>query len=116
MIKADQANAVNRGSRNVLVGVLDSGIEATHPDLAPNIDAANSVGCTNEGVADTSPAAWAPTTSDHGTHVAGTIAAAQNGIGIAGVAPNVQAGVGEGGRRRRVHLSGVRDLRVRLGG
>ena len=39
---------------------------------------------------DTSPAAWAPTTSSHGTHVAGTIAAARNGIGVAGVAPNVR--------------------------
>ena len=35
-------------------------------------------------------AAWNPTTSDHGTHVAGTIAAAINGVGIAGVAPGVK--------------------------
>jgi subtilisin family serine protease len=90
LIHADAANAVSGGSRQVLVGVLDSGIEATHPDLAPNIDPADSVGCTNQGVPDTSPAAWAPTTSTHGTHVAGTIAAARNGIGIAGVAPNVR--------------------------
>jgi subtilisin family serine protease len=89
-IKADQANAITGGSRNVLVGVLDSGIEATHPDLAANIDASKSVGCTDQGVPNTSPAAWAPTTSTHGTHVAGTIAAARNGIGVAGVAPNVR--------------------------
>jgi subtilisin family serine protease len=89
-IKSDQANAITGGSRDVLVGVLDSGIEATHPDLAPNLDASKSVGCTNQGVPDTSPAAWAPTTSSHGTHVAGTIAAARNGIGVAGVAPNVR--------------------------
>jgi subtilisin family serine protease len=89
-IKSDQANAVSGGSRNILVGVLDSGIEASHPDLAANVDASKSVGCVNEGVPDTSPAAWAPTTSSHGTHVAGTIAAARNGIGVAGVAPNVR--------------------------
>jgi subtilisin family serine protease len=89
-IKSDRANAISGGSRKVLVGVLDSGIEASHPDLAPNLDASKSVGCTNEGVPDTSPAAWAPTTSSHGTHVAGTIAAARNGIGVAGVAPNVR--------------------------
>jgi subtilisin family serine protease len=89
-IKSDQANAISGGSRSVLVGVLDSGIDAAHPDLAPNVDASKSVGCTNEGVPDTSPAAWAPTTSSHGTHVAGTIAAARNGIGVAGVAPNVR--------------------------
>ncbi|WP_018682682.1 S8 family peptidase [Actinokineospora enzanensis] len=89
-IKADKAHSISGGSRDVVVGVLDSGIEATHPDLAPNIDPSRSAGCTNEGVPDTSPAAWAPTTSDHGTHVAGIIAAAKNGIGVVGVAPNVR--------------------------
>ncbi|MFC6150371.1 MULTISPECIES: S8 family serine peptidase [Mumia] len=86
-IKADVASD---GSRDVTVGVLDSGIDDTHPDLAPNLDAKNSVGCTANGVPDTSRAAWIPTTSDHGTHVAGTIAAAKNGVGIVGVAPNVR--------------------------
>ncbi len=89
-IKADQANAISGGSRDIVVGVLDSGIDAAHPDLAANVDASKSVGCTNEGVPDTSPAAWAPTTSSHGTHVAGTIAADRNGIGVAGVAPDVR--------------------------
>ena len=41
-------------------------------------------------VPDQSAGAWYPTTSDHGTHVAGTIAAARNGTGIVGVAPNVR--------------------------
>ncbi|HEU5111476.1 MAG TPA: S8 family serine peptidase, partial [Micromonosporaceae bacterium] len=89
LIRADASSSVSPGSRDVLVGVLDSGIEATHPDLAPNLDPANSVGCLN-GVPDPSPSAWAPTTSTHGTHVAGSIAAARNGVGIAGVAPGVR--------------------------
>lgn len=89
-IKADQAHAVTDGSRKVLVGVLDSGIESTHPDLAPNFDAANSVNCTDAGRPDLNPAGWEPTTSGHGTHVAGTIAAARNGVGVVGVAPNVR--------------------------
>lgn len=90
MIKADRAHEVSLGSSDVLVGVLDTGIEAGHPDLVGNLDTENSVGCADEGVPDPSPAAWAGIAWDHGTHVAGTIAAAKNGIGIAGVAPEVR--------------------------
>ena len=90
MIKADQAHAITDGSRNVLVGVLDSGIDPDHPDLVANIDVADSVNCTDAGRPDLSATGWYPTTSDHGTHVAGTIAAARNGVGIVGVAPNVR--------------------------
>ena len=88
MIKADQAHRITDGSRNVLVGVLDSGIDADHPDLVANLDVANSVNCVDGGRPSTT--GWEPTTSDHGTHVAGTIAAARNGVGIVGVAPNVR--------------------------
>ncbi|MBQ1071121.1 S8 family serine peptidase, partial [Micromonospora sp. D75] len=42
------------------------------------------------GLTDTAEPAWNPTTSDHGTHVAGTIAAAVNGVGVTGVAPGVK--------------------------
>jgi subtilisin family serine protease len=88
-IGADQAHLVTDGSRDVLVAVLDSGIQGDHPDLAANIDTGASASCLS-GSADPSYASWQPTTSDHGTHVAGTIAAARNGIGIVGVAPNVR--------------------------
>lgn len=90
MIKADQAIEINPGSPDVLVGVLDSGIDVTHPDLATQVDTAASVNCTAAGRPDTSATGWLPTTSDHGTHVAGTIAAADNGVGIVGVAPGVK--------------------------
>lgn len=89
-IKSDQAHQITDGSRDVLVGVLDSGIDPVHPDLAANIDVAKSVNCTNAGRPDTSPTGWFPTTSSHGTHVAGIIGAARNGVGIVGVAPNVR--------------------------
>ncbi|MET7278360.1 S8 family serine peptidase [Kribbella sp. NPDC005582] len=89
-IKADQAHAITDGSRRVLVGINDSGVDDAHPDLAPNFDAADSVNCTTNGVANQTPGGWRPTTSDHGTHVAGTVAAARNGIGIVGVAPGVR--------------------------
>ena len=89
-IKADQAHQLTDGSRQVLVGINDSGVDDTHPDLAPNFDAKDSVNCVNNGVPNTTPGAWRPTTSSHGTHVAGTVAAARNGVGIVGVAPGVR--------------------------
>ncbi|GAA1070643.1 MULTISPECIES: S8 family serine peptidase [Kitasatospora] len=89
-IGVDKAHEKTLGSRRVVVGVLDSGIDATHEDLAPNVDASLSASCINGGKADTSWQSWQPTSSDHGTHVAGTIAAAKNGKGIEGIAPNVR--------------------------
>jgi len=87
-IHAPEARAINGGSSTVLVGDIDTGLDYTHPDLAPNVDFANSVSCIG-GVPNQSPAAWNDD-NGHGTHTAGTIAAAKNGIGIVGVAPNVR--------------------------
>ena len=88
-IDVPEAHAVTTGDSSVVVGVLDSGISSSHPDLATQIAKDKSASCLG-GVVDTSEAAWNPTTSDHGTHVAGTIAASINGVGIAGVAPGVK--------------------------
>jgi subtilisin family serine protease len=87
-IHAPEAHAITGGSRHVLVGDIDTGLDYTHPDLAPNVDFENSVSCVG-GVPDQDPAAWFDN-NGHGTHTAGTIAAAANGIGIVGVAPNVK--------------------------
>ncbi|WP_410616208.1 S8 family peptidase [Amycolatopsis sp. lyj-109] len=88
-IHAPEANKIYQGSRAVTVGVLDSGIEATHPALKAAVDARSSAGCVT-GAPDLSPASWAPTTSDHGTHVAGTIAGKDPAAGFTGVAPGVR--------------------------
>jgi subtilisin family serine protease len=90
-IGADQAARINPGSRKVTVAVIDTGVDDTHPDLAPNFSASQSANCVG-GKADTSEGAWRPYTAEdyHGTHVAGEIAAARNGIGVAGVAPGVK--------------------------
>ena len=88
-IDVAQAHAITTGDPSVLVGVLDSGIDANHPDLATQVAKDQSASCLG-GVVDTSQAAWSPTNSSHGTHVAGTIAAAINGVGISGVAPGVK--------------------------
>jgi len=73
----DRAHALSRG-RGVRVAVIDSGVDATHPDL-------NGAVQTRRDFA--SSAASAP----HGTEVAGVIAArGDNGAGIVGVAPDAE--------------------------
>ncbi|MGV9250166.1 S8 family serine peptidase [Streptomyces sp. NPDC003697] len=90
-IGADRAARINPGSRNVTVAVIDTGVDDTHPDLAPNFSPSQSANCVS-GKADTTYGSWRPVDADHyhGTHVAGEIAAARNGVGVAGVAPGVK--------------------------
>ena len=87
-IHAREAQGVTTGSPSIVAGDIDSGIDWAHPDLAASIDFSKSVSCVG-GVQDTSPPAWFDDNA-HGTHTAGTIAAAANGIGIVGVAPGVK--------------------------
>jgi len=76
----DRINAeskMNKGS-GVHVAVIDTGIQLSHPDLKANIVGGKncSTGTSyNDG-------------NGHGTHVAGTIAALDNGLGVVGVAPS----------------------------
>jgi subtilisin family serine protease len=87
-ISAPQAHAVTGGSPAVVVGDIDTGLDKDHPDLVQNIDFARSTSC-ETGAPVSSPTAW-DDHAGHGTHTAGTIAAADNGFGITGVAPNVK--------------------------
>ena len=94
-IHAPEARAINGGSSSILVGDIDTGLDYTHPDLAANVNDAASVNCVS-GVPVPGKVA-ANDDNGHGTHTAGTIAAALNGIGIVGVAPNVKiAGIKAG--------------------
>ena len=91
--------ARQQGSKAVRVGVMDTGIDGSHPDIAPNFDSALSRNFTVDnpfpGIDDgpcEHPSCVDPNNEDddgHGTHVAGTIGAALNGIGVGGVAPRV---------------------------
>jgi lantibiotic leader peptide-processing serine protease len=96
MVRADAAHARQLGNRGVTVGILDSGIDASHPDLAPNLD----LGLSRNFAPDKPdidgpcevPSCLDPVGQDdngHGSHVAGIVAAAANGLGVEGVAPNV---------------------------
>ena len=74
--------AKQKGSKNILVAIVDTGMDCGHPDIAANVDtsktfsAYNDNGCTDK--------------QGHGTHVGGTVAAVtDNQIGVAGVAPDV---------------------------
>ncbi len=98
MIHATAAESYARqlGDPRVTVGILDTGIDASHPDLAPNVSTALSRNFTTDIPAVDGPCE-VPSCVDsalvddneHGTHVAGTVAAKLNGLGIAGVAPDV---------------------------
>jgi subtilisin family serine protease len=98
-IHTPQAHAITGGSPSVLVGDIDTGLDYRHPDLRQNVDDARSANCLSGAPVPGSAAA--DDDNGHGTHTAGTIAAASNGIGIVGVAPNVKvagikAGTAEG--------------------
>lgn len=85
-VQAPEAWSLGARGAGVRVAVLDSGIDAEHPDLAPNLNSALSVSFVPGEDWNIRPGVY----FNHGTHVAGTIAAADNGIGIIGVAPEAE--------------------------
>lgn len=88
-IEAEQAWAQGYSGAGVRVAILDGGIDSTHPDLAPNIDFGASMSFVPGFAFDEdSGFVLGGTLYWHGTHVAGIVAAADNGIGTLGVAPN----------------------------
>lgn len=96
VIHAGAAQAIATG-KGVRVGVIDGGVDFTHPDLAGAIDVAQSCSFIYSTTPTADPAEVAngdcsnkgavQDLQGHGTHVSTTIAGRVNGIGIVGVAP-----------------------------
>ncbi len=96
-INAGDASRAIATGKGVRVGVIDGGLDLTHPDLAGAIDVATSCSFINSSTptadpqeianGDCSNKAAVQDLQGHGTHVATTIAGRANGIGIVGVAP-----------------------------
>jgi lantibiotic leader peptide-processing serine protease len=92
----DGSYSVQPGDKGVRVGIIDTGIDGSHPDIAPNFDAEDSHNFVTDNPAIDGPcevpSCVDPVGEDdngHGTHVASTIGSPINGLGIAGVAPKV---------------------------
>ena len=88
-----------QGAKDVLVGIIDTGVDGNHPDIAPNFSKSLSRNFTTDIPLVDGPCADEPDHScsdpadvdenSHGTHVASTIGSPINNLGVAGVAPNV---------------------------
>lgn len=80
-INAAKAWDITRGSDKITVAIVDNGFNLKHPELAGKVIHPYNVWLRSDKVF--------PQAVDHGTHVAGTaLAIADNGKGIAGIAPN----------------------------
>ncbi len=80
LVHAREVWPLSRGE-NVNVAILDTGIARNHPDLAANIAGGYNIIAKNDNFADD---------HGHGSHVAGIVAAADNDIGVVGVAPKAR--------------------------
>lgn len=94
-VRAEQAWATSTGT-GAVVAVVDTGVDLTHPDLKGNlVSGATFTGCGKTGGPCGNGDFRGPdgqnNGDEHGTHVAGIVAAvANNGTGVAGVAPNAR--------------------------
>lgn len=85
-VNAPEAWNAGQFGAGVRVAVLDTGFDLDHPDLAPNIN----LGLSMNFVPGETLSYALPDPFSHGTHTAGTIAAADNGLGTIGIAPQAE--------------------------
>jgi subtilisin family serine protease len=80
-VQANDAAFAAPASWKPKVCIIDSGIDAQHEDLAGNILSGKNF---------TASGSWNTDENSHGTHVAGTISALNNGVGVVGVSPDAR--------------------------
>lgn len=85
-INAPEAWNAGYTGEGAKVFILDSGIDAEHPDLAPNLNTSLCKSFVPGEDYNVQPGSY----FNHGSHVAGIIAAANNGSGVIGVAPDAE--------------------------
>ena len=85
-VHAPEAWSTGNVGAGARVFIIDSGIDCTHQDLAPNVNVGLSVSFVPGETGCVTPGFY----FNHGTHVAGIVAAALNGYGVAGVAPGAE--------------------------
>ncbi|KAF2957283.1 hypothetical protein AS159_09680 [Thermotoga sp. Ku-13t] len=85
-VKAPEAWELGYTGEGIIVAVIDTGVDGTHPDLQGQLVEGYRP-LTDETLPPASDSSFG---GAHGTHVAGTIAAKKDGIGVVGVAPNAK--------------------------
>jgi lantibiotic leader peptide-processing serine protease len=88
-IQAPAAWELGFTGKGVRVAVIDSGIMTTHPDLVRNLNVTLSRSLVPDETVEFIPGGWG-TNDSHATKVAGIIAAADDGVGVTGVAPDAE--------------------------
>ena len=96
---ADGSYREERGNHGIKIGIIDTGIDGTHPDIAPNFNRNLSRNFTTDiplvdGPCEDEPDQSCSDAADvdensHGTHVASIVGSPINKLGVAGVAPHV---------------------------
>ncbi len=93
-VDGEPNNAGVSDGNGAKAAVLDTGIDLDHPDLAPNVvNGKNTISTTGTPSSDCSVGRTNTSADDdngHGTHVAGTIGAKNDGAGVVGVAPGAK--------------------------